>query len=271
MKKRTYLLLISIIISLIIIAAFGRGQEISSSNHSITITTAEDGYSVEETIILSSTSIEENYEFIWPWIQTDATDIVIKINDEIISNENVNDVGINISEKNIVIGSNPSLVLTYNLDESITTFQKTLMRNTDSITVTYDEKQIYSSSTLASCGSFSLSLEKQVETETIVEKEDTPIMYYYTIILLLIILIILVISYSRSKRKTVKTKKIATGGSEELLSTKKALLMSLLKDVEKKHRAKEISDDTYHKLKEQYKQDAVEAMKQLEDMGSKVK
>ena len=47
--------------------------------------------------------------------------------------------------------------------------------------------------------------------------------------------------------------------------------MEVLKDIEKQHRAKKISDDTYHKLKDQYKQDAVETMKQLEDMSSKVK
>jgi len=54
------------------------------------------------------------------------------------------------------------------------------------------------------------------------------------------------------------------GDSEELLTTKKALLMEVLKDIEKKHRAKQISDDTYHKLRDQYKQEAVETMKQLE-------
>jgi ribosome recycling factor len=42
--------------------------------------------------------------------------------------------------------------------------------------------------------------------------------------------------------------------------------MSLLKDLEKQYRAKEISDDTYHKLKEQYKQETVETMKKLDDM-----
>ena len=51
-----------------------------------------------------------------------------------------------------------------------------------------------------------------------------------------------------------------------MLATKKALLLSLLKDVEKKHRAKDISDETYNKLKEEYKQQAVTVMKKLEDI-----
>ena len=76
--------------------------------------------------------------------------------------------------------------------------------------------------------------------------------------------------YTLKKQKSVKIKEIASG-SEELLNTKKTLLMSLLKEIEKQHRANQISDDTYHKLKERYKQEAVEAMKHLEDMKSKVK
>jgi len=43
------------------------------------------------------------------------------------------------------------------------------------------------------------------------------------------------------------------------------LLLSILKDIEKKHRSKDISDETYHKLKDEYKQQAVEVMKKIED------
>ena len=47
--------------------------------------------------------------------------------------------------------------------------------------------------------------------------------------------------------------------------------MSLLKDIEKQHRAKKISDDTYNKIKEHYKNEAVDAMRRLEDFESEVK
>ena len=40
--------------------------------------------------------------------------------------------------------------------------------------------------------------------------------------------------------------------------------MNALKDIEKKHRAKEISDESYSRLKEEYKRDAVEVMRKLE-------
>ena len=150
------------------------------------------------------------------------------------------------------------------------TFQKTLLRDTDSITVSYDSIEIYSSIDLTSGISLTLSLEKvtqyQESTETV---ENIPNWIY---IIIVILIILLIISFVRpSKKQKTTTKKELISGSEELLSTKKALLMSLLKDIEKQHRAKEISDDTYHKLKEQYKQEAVITMKQLEDIQSKVK
>jgi hypothetical protein len=66
------------------------------------------------------------------------------------------------------------------------------------------------------------------------------------------------------KQRTKAKKSIVE--SEETLTTKKALLLSLLKDVEKRHRSKDISDETYNKLKEEYKQQAVDVMKKLEDI-----
>ena len=96
-----------------------------------------------------------------------------------------------------------------------------------------------------------------------------PIIYIAAIVVLLLLVIIIGAASFRTK-KPVKSKRIVVG-SEEMLNTKKILLMQLLKELEKKHRAKQISDDTYHKLKEQYKSETVDAMKKLEDMGSKVK
>ena len=83
-------------------------------------------------------------------------------------------------------------------------------------------------------------------------------------------IILIIVSFIRPSKKTKTTKKKeATAESEELLTTKKALLMEVLKDIEKQHRAEKISDDTYHKLRDQYKQEAVETMRTLEK--SKVK
>jgi hypothetical protein len=75
------------------------------------------------------------------------------------------------------------------------------------------------------------------------------------------------VSLVRPTKKQATTKKKQTvGDSEELLSIKKTLLMEILKEIEKQHRSNKISDDTYNKLKDEYKQDAVQTMKKLEDL-----
>ena len=141
-------------------------------------------------------------------------------------------------------------------------FTKKVVRTTDSISVIFDNEEIYTATNLAPNTSFNLQLYEPIE----------PTLNLYTTIsiILLVILLIVLATYAFRKQKSAKIKEIA-GESEELLNTKKTLLMSLLKDIEKQHRAKQISDDTYHKLKERYKQEAVEAMKKLEDIESKVK
>jgi hypothetical protein len=151
--------------------------------------------------------------------------------------------------------------ITYNLNKNVD-FNKQLLRPTNSISVTYDQKEIFTGSQLADRAIINLQL--------YVPTEPTLDWYITVFIILLVILIVVLGMYALRKQRTVKIKETA-GGSEELLTTKKTLLMELLKDIEKQHRAKQISDDTYHKLKEKYKQEAVEAMKQLEDMKSKVK
>jgi hypothetical protein len=77
---------------------------------------------------------------------------------------------------------------------------------------------------------------------------------------MLIVLGLFLIKKQRNKDK------IKTVDTKETLETKKTLLLSLLKDIEKQHRAKKLSDETYNKLKEEYKQQAVEAMRKLEDI-----
>ena len=130
------------------------------------------------------------------------------------------------------------------------------------ISVVFDQKEIFTGTNLALGATINLKL---------YEPTEPTLDWYVTVfMILLIILIVVLVIYGFRKQKSAKIKEIA-GESEELLSTKKTLLLSLLKDIEKQHRSKQISDDTYHKLKERYKQEAVEAMKQLEDIKSKVK
>jgi hypothetical protein len=149
------------------------------------------------------------------------------------------------------------LDISYTLSKDTKNFEKKMIRNTTTLKVQFDKNNILEESNLKADTYLNLQLYKPTET---------PISWYIIIsISLLIILLVVSTAYLFRKQKLSKVKEIA-GESEELLNTKKLLLMSILKDIEKQHRAKQISDDTYDKLKDIYKQQAVETMKKLEDM-----
>ena len=78
-------------------------------------------------------------------------------------------------------------------------------------------------------------------------------------------------SLKKTFAELTRTEKNRISHRGKALSELKEEFDKVLKDIEKKHRAKQISDDTYHKLRDQYKQEAVETMKQLEDKKSKIK
>ncbi len=154
-------------------------------------------------------------------------------------------------------------IVTYKLDKDSTEFEKIILYNLSSLKITFDGKEIYSGTNLKSGSTINVALQKETEGQTITV-ETIPSWVYIIIIVLIILLIALFIMLTKKQKSTTKKENI--GGSEELLATKKALLMETLKEIEKRHRGKQISDDTYHKLKDEFKQDAVEAMKKLEDL-----
>jgi hypothetical protein len=162
----------------------------------------------------------------------------------------------NITSLGIIKEDSNQLYISYELEKSVV-FIKKFLRATNSISVKFTDEEIFVGTDLAFGTIVNLEL---------YERTEPPLDWFISIIIiLLLILIIVLFTYIFKKRKTVKIKQ-SSSDSEELLNTKKTLLMSLLKDIEKQHRANQISDDTYHKLKEKYKQEAVEAMKKLEDM-----
>ena len=238
------------------------GEDVNTETHKIVISTDDRALSIVESLTIQGTS-NETYSTITFWIQDNAQTVNILVN----SNQaeytlSGNEYICNISALNITMNTSIQVTISYALGKDIKELKKTLIRNTTSISVTFNENEIYSGKNMTSDASFALRL---------YEPTETPLSWYIIIsIVLLIILLVVFTLYSFRKQKSSKIREIASG-SEELLNTKKTLLMSLLKDIEKQHRSKQISDDTYHKLKEQYKQQAVETMKKLEDMKSKIK
>ncbi|UCF50300.1 MAG: hypothetical protein JSU91_02115 [Thermoplasmatales archaeon] len=262
--RRNILIAISLIISIIALSLSVNAEDINSSNTDIVINTTDDFFTVAETIILEGSS-DEYIELIEFWIQDGAQDVSISVNNEILEYETSNNIyTCNLSSLEIKQNSQPTVKINYKLDLANDDFQKEIIRDTTQLKVTFDGTILYTSSNLISGASINVNLYQPTAAEA-----DINLYLIIGIVILLIILITVIINSTR-KPKPTKAKKTVVE-SEELLATKKALLMSLLKDIEKKHRAKDISDNTYHKLKEHYKNEAVLTMKKLEDATSKVK
>lgn len=240
------------------------GQETISKNHTIKIESNNDYLTMEESISLDLT--ETNYSELSFWIMDDASSVKISVNDnkidKIITNENI--YTCNISNLSIDTTDPLSVNINYRLESSIedSGFEKILQRDTNKVSVTYDSENIYSATNLKENSKFTVQLIKY--------EEETFSILTIVAVFLIVILLIVFTAYFLKKQKIIK-KKHALSDSEEYLFTKKTLLMQLLKDIEKRHRAKKISDDTYNKLKDHYKNEAVETMKKMEDMKSEIK
>jgi predicted small metal-binding protein len=259
MRKIIVCIIICIAALLIPTTVVAQEEGLETDTHSIVISTADNALEVAETLIIHGNS-NQNYSIIKFWVQNDAQSInvIVGENEEISSTPIGNNTyTCDISSLNIKMDSQIQLDISYSLSKDIKNFKKTMIRNTSTLTVQFDKNNILEESDLGADTYINLQLYKPTET---------PISWYIIIsISLLIILLVVSTAYLFRKQKLSKVKEIA-GESEELLNTKKLLLMSILKDVEKQHRAKQISDDTYNKLKDIYKQQAVETMKKLEDI-----
>jgi len=260
--KKIITLIITTILLLTILPATTAKQEVESTKYSIEINTENGKITVKESIYLK-VETDDTVRF---WIQNGATDINIKSGEIKLTkiDQNNNNIHIyTISSPNVTMDSQITVTLSYNLPGQTESFQKKmLLNNTKAISVKLDGEELYTATNLRNNSYFDLKL---------YDVAQTPLTWYIiSFIVLLIILLGVIAIYSFKKQKPMK-KGDTSIGSEEFLNTKKTLLMSLLKDIEKQHRSKKISDDTYHKLKEQYKQEAVNTMKRLEDTKSKVK
>jgi hypothetical protein len=257
MKKIIVCILICIA-TLLIPTTLAQEEYMETDTHNIVISTGDNALAVAETLTVHGNS-NQNYSIIKFWVQNDAQNINVIISNNQVSSTPIgnNTYACDISSFNIKMDSQIQLDISYTLSKDIKNFKKTMIRNTTTLTIQFDKNNILEESNLKADTYLNLQLYKPTET---------PISWYIIIsISLLIILLVVSTAYLFRKQKLSKVKEIA-GESEELLNTKKLLLMSILKDIEKQHRAKQISDDTYNKLKDIYKQQAVGTMKKLEDM-----
>jgi len=262
MRKILLCLLLVCALTIILPKTLASEEGMITLDHIITISTKENYLSVTEELAIQGDS-NESYNILSSWIQTGAYDInlIVNSNKPDSRKEDSNKFLFNISSLGLLKEDKIEVSLSYKLEKDID-FTKTVLRDTDSISVTFDGNKIFSGTDLQNDANFKLQLYKP--------PEPTLDWYITVLIILLLVIVIFLTLYTFKKQKSQKIKE-PIGSSEEFLSTKKALLMELLKDIEKKYRSKQISDETYNKLKEKYKHEAVEAMKQLEDLKLKVK
>lgn len=227
------------------------------ATHIITITTAKSGLSVSESLHVAESSSNETYETMIFWLPTGAEGVSIAINSNAVTSAvSGNEYLCNLSSFSIPMNTSVQATISYTLSNDNEEFQRTLFHTTASLTITFNGQELYRAQQVMASTSFTLRLYKPTEA---------PLSWYIIVfILLLVILLAVSMFYSFRKQKSSTVKKTGSD-SQEVLQTRKKLLMSLLKEIEKQHRAQQISDDAYHKLKEQYKQQAVETMKALEE------
>ncbi len=227
------------------------------STHTISITTVENRLSISESLHVAEGDSNETYESMTFWIPTGAEEVSIAINSNAVtSSVSGNEYTCNLSSLSIPMNTSVQVAIFYALSSSNEEFQRMILHNTVSLTVTFNDQELYSAQQVMANALFTLCLYKPTEA---------PLSWYIVVfIFLLVVLLVVSMFYSFRKQKSSTVKKSGSD-SQEVLQTRKKLLMSVLKEIEKQHRAQQISDDTYHKLKDQYKQQAVETMKQLEE------
>ncbi len=233
---------------------------IAVEEQTIDITTAENGLLVEENILFNNIG-SENATSIKLWIQQGIKDldiIAIETGENLNSITTGNTREINLSQYNLTIqpGNELDILLSYTLPTNTENFEKTISYDTSYISIRFNDEPLYQSQNVQSDSTISLRLYKPTEAPLSIT--------YITIIFILVVILISIILFSLRKQRSKVKKSIIE--SKEILTTKKTLLMSLLKDLEKQYRAKSISDDTYSKLKDEYKQQAVDVMRKLEDL-----
>jgi hypothetical protein len=257
MKNVSIMIMMGIVLIITLPNVTLYAENINTGFNEIKITTEDNILSIKESITLQGKS-NETYSNIKIWIMENAQDINFLFSGSKISpiSAGNNEYNCNISSFNINKSSSIKLIVSYTLDKDVGEFEKKIIRNTTELLVVFDNNLIYKGESISSGNFFNLLLYKPTEA---------PISSYIIVfIILLIIFLIVSTLYTYRKQKSLKIRDISSE-SEEFLNAKKILLMSILKDIEKQHRSKQISDDTYHKLKGQYKQQAVEIMRILEN------
>lgn len=234
----------------------------------VTISLASKGLQVDETITMTNNG-PENATLLRFWIQQNAQDTTIiatQSDTELVPVTSGNVRTCNLSAANLTIGAGKtlSITLTYFLSTTEQYFVQTLLYNTGSLSVVYKDET--TELTLFQAEHLTYNPEESNTLQIRLNKPtEAPLNISILVIVFLVVLVVLASLLLLLRKQRSKSKK-GVVESEETLMTKKSLLLSLLKELEKQYRAQSVSNETYTKLKEEYKAQAVDAMKKLDDL-----
>ncbi len=260
MKKTTVVIAIIFVLSLFLPVTAYAQQNVKTTEYKIEISTnGEMDIKETITIVANNNQTVEKLEFS---IMDNVDDLKISIN-KTNSNYVIEDniITCNISNMSFNNQSEPlNVIISYIMPAQTEHFEKKILSSeTKDVSLILNEKVIFQSDSMSYGDQFKV---------TLYEPSETPLSWYMIgFIILLMVLLGVVSVYSFKKQKSQKTNDIYSG-SKEVYNTQKKLLTQLLKELEKQHRDKKISDDTYHKIKGKYKQEAVNTMKKLDDLKS---
>ena len=265
MKKTVAVILLALMILVLSyssVRANDAGVIIDEENVKISLTNTD--LQVIEEIKMTNKGTE-NVSSLRFWIQQNIQDAV-KITEKQSGKEliplitgNIRTCNLSTANLSIIPDRSMTLQVTYHLPTNTQNYLKTLLYNTTIFSVTYQDRNLFQGTKLYSSGENNeLQIRLYNPTEAPLNITTIVIIFAVAIVILAILLLLL-------KKQRSKTKK-AIAESEETLTTKKTLLLSLLKDLEKQYRGHSISDETYSKIKDEYKQQAVDVMKKLDDL-----
>ncbi len=253
MMKKTIVVLAGMLL-LLMPAVIAENSDIAVSDHSVVI----EGTSVEEHLSLSNTG-DQNCTGLSFWVMQDVQSVEILfegVSVEFFVEGNLRVVNLSTENLSFEPTDSASVVLSYELPSGADSFEKRFQFPTQSYEVQYNGRTLCFGESLVA----GQMIDIQLSTLTPATSDSTYLIIIASLIVLLVILVVLLLR----KRKTVERREVESE-SKEVLKTKKELLVSLLKDLEKKHRAQDISDTTYSKVKSIFKQQAVNVMKKLDE------
>ncbi len=259
MNLRTPLIVAGLGLTLVLMstAVFGY-DDLTMNPYQITISSKDGLYEIQEDVILRSSTAHPNISC---WIPSNAHDIVFYVDSREISNYTIDGNKYNLDTSGFNFSGEIHLSISYTLSDLNGKFSKEFIYPTLNLSVILDEEVLLNRVSLPEDGAIRIPLPSPYMEETAAVS-----WYIAALLVLLFILIIVLVVYivRKQKMEIIKDKALK---SRDVLETEKELLFDLLKEIEKRYRAKKISDDAYHKLKGYYKQRTVEIMRDLEEMS----